>query len=83
MIVVDSSALIATLEKEPEVEQLLSIICEAPRCLVSAVTVYETGKLMGFLIEFGVEVVPFSEPYISLALDAYARYGKGIHSKAA
>jgi ribonuclease VapC len=27
-------------------------------------------------------VVAFSEPYISLALDAYARYGKGIHSKA-
>jgi len=95
MIVVDSSALIAILQKEPETEQFLSIIREAPRCLVSAVTVYETGivigmrrgresvsKLMGFLVEFGIEVVPFSEPYISLALDAYARYGKGIHSKA-
>lgn len=81
MIVVDSSALIAILEKEPEVEQFLSIIREAPRCLVSAVTVYETGivigmrrgresasKLMTFLVEFGIEVVPFSEPYISLAL---------------
>jgi uncharacterized protein with PIN domain len=30
MIVIDSSALIAILEKEPEVEQFLSIIREAP-----------------------------------------------------
>jgi len=31
MIVVSSSVLIAILEKEPEVEQFLSIIREAPR----------------------------------------------------
>ncbi len=27
-------------------------------------------------------MVPFAEPYITLSLDAYSRYGKGIHSKA-
>jgi ribonuclease VapC len=95
MIVVDSSALIAILEEEQEAEHFLSIVRQAPRRLVSAVTVYETGvvivmrrgresalDLMNFIEELGVEVVPFAEPYITLALDAYARYGKGIHPKA-
>ena len=35
-----------------------------------------------FIEELGVEIVPFAEPYIFAALDAYRRYGKGIHSKA-
>jgi ribonuclease VapC len=92
MIVVDSSALIAILEEEQEAEHFLSIVRQAPRRLVSAVTVYETGVVIGmrrgresaldFIEELGVEVVPFAEPYITLALDAYARYGKGIHPKA-
>ena len=73
MIVVDSSALIAIIEEEPEGEQFLSIIRQAHRRLVSAVTVYETGIVIGmrhgrnrareltdFLGELGFEVVPFS-----------------------
>jgi ribonuclease VapC len=37
---------------------------------------------MAFLTELGVEIVPFSEPYISQALDAYSRFGKGINPRA-
>ncbi len=94
MIVVDSSALIAILENEPEAEHFLSIL-EAPRRFISAVTIYETGivigmrrgresarDLMDFIQDLGIEVVPFAEPYVTLSLDAYARYGKGIHPKA-
>ena len=95
MIVVDSSALIAILEQEPEAEHFLSIIRDATRRLVSAITVYETGivigarrghqsagEIMAFLAELDVEIVPFAEPYISQALDAYSRFGKGIDPKA-
>jgi len=95
MIVVDSSALVAILESEPEAERFVTILRDAPRRLVSAVTVYETaivigtrrgreraGRVMELLEEMGIETVPFAEPHISRALDAYLRYGKGIDPKA-
>jgi len=95
MIVVDSSALVAILEEEPEAGHFLQIIRAASRRLASAVTVYETGivigarrgfesvpQIMALLAELGIEIVPFAEPHISEALDAYRRYGKGIHPKA-
>jgi ribonuclease VapC len=40
------------------------------------------ARVMEMLDELGVEIVPFAEPYISRALDAYLRYGKGIDPKA-
>lgn len=95
MIVVDSSALIAILEQELEAERFLSILRDAPRRLASAVTVYETGIVIGArrgrggiddlmlsLEELAIEIVLFAEPHISRALDAYLRYGKGIDPKA-
>ena len=95
MIVVDSSALVAILENEPEAKRFIEVLREAPRRLVSAVTIYETGivigarrgrermgRVMELLDELGVETVPFAEPHISRALDAYLRYGKGIDPKA-
>jgi ribonuclease VapC len=95
MIVVESSVFIAVLEQEPEAERFRSIIRDATRRLASAVTVYETGIVIGarrgrqsaeevmvFLAELGVEIVPFAEPYISRALVAYSRFGKGIDPKA-
>jgi ribonuclease VapC len=75
MIVVDSSVLVAILEQEPDGDQFLQIIRNEPRRLVSAVTVYETGivigarrgwdavtNVMALLDELGVEIVPFTEP---------------------
>ena len=47
MIVVDSSVFIAVLEQEPEAERFLSIIRDSTRRLASAVTVYETGIVIG------------------------------------
>jgi ribonuclease VapC len=95
MIAVDSSVFIAILEQEPEAERFLSNLRDSSRRLASAVTVYETGivigtrrggpsagEIMPFMAELGVEIVPFAEPYISHALDAYGRYGKGINPKA-
>jgi ribonuclease VapC len=95
MIVVDSSALIAILEEEPESERFLDVIRHAPRRLASAVTIYETGVVLGtrrgwesaveltaHLDQLGIETMPFAEPQIARALQAYERYGKGIDSKA-
>jgi ribonuclease VapC len=95
MIVVDSSALVAILEKEPEAERLLKILRDNLPRFVGAVTLYETGVVMGnrrgfeniaavmaLVAELGIDVIPFSEHHISVALDAYGRYGKGIHPKA-
>lgn len=95
MIVVDSSALVAILEEEPEAEHFLSILQEAGRRVASAVTVYETGIVLGrrrgweivaelnALVDLlGIEIVPFSAAQIMAALDAYSRYGKGVDPKA-
>jgi ribonuclease VapC len=95
VIVVDSSALVAILENEPEAEQFTAILRDAPRCFMSALNVYETSivigtrrgreraaRVMELLGELGVEIVPFAEPQITRALEAYLRYGKGIDPKA-
>lgn len=95
MIVVDSSALVAISENEPEALQFVNVLREAPRRFVSAVNVYETGIVIGtrrgrerivrltdFIDEISIEIVPFVEPHILGALDAYMRYGKGIDPKA-
>ncbi|MEA2823020.1 MAG: ribonuclease VapC [Bradyrhizobium sp.] len=95
MIVVDSSALIAILEGEPEAERFLALLRDTTRRIASAVTIYETGVVMGarrgrkseaelmaLIEQLGIEVVPFAEPQIAGALEAYGRYGKGIHPKA-
>jgi ribonuclease VapC len=83
MIVVDSSALVAILEEEPEADRFLQLIRDASPRLVSAVTVYETGIVIGvrrgfesaidvmaLLAELRTEIIPFAEPHISAALVA-------------
>ena len=95
MIVVDSSALVAILEDEPEAANFLRIIQDAPHRLISAVTAYETGIVIGarrgwesvsdvptLIEQLGIEIVPFGETQVPDALAAYKRYGKGRHPKA-
>lgn len=40
------------------------------------------ARVMDFIVEMSIEVVPFAEPHVSGALDAYMRYRKGIDPKA-
>jgi ribonuclease VapC len=69
----------------------MAVLREAPRRLMSTVNVYEASivigtrrgreraaRIMELLDELGVEIVPFAEPQITHALEAYLRYGKGI-----
>ena len=46
MIVVDSSALVAILRREPEADAFLEIIAAADRCLLSAVSLLETSMVL-------------------------------------
>ncbi len=46
MIVIDSSALVAILQEEPEHRQFKAIIAAAPRRIASSVTIFETGVVL-------------------------------------
>ena len=46
MIVVDSSALIAILRREPEADTFLQIIAQAEGCLLSSVSFLETSMVL-------------------------------------
>jgi ribonuclease VapC len=96
MIVVDSSAIIAILEREPDAPIFAAAIRRAERVLISAVSVHECGTVLrrrhGMAAaerfwrfvkdENDFEIVPFDESQARAALTAFDRYGKGIDSKA-
>jgi ribonuclease VapC len=96
MIVVDSSALVAILEKEDDAGRYADAVQQADRLLVSALNVHETGmvlrirhgsaavaRMWRFLQqENDFEIIPFDEAQAKEALSAFDRYGKGLHPKA-
>ena len=96
MIVVDSSAIIAILEREPDAPIFAAAVRKAERLLISAVSVHECGtvlrrrhgmaaadRLWRFVEdENDFEIVPFDESQARVALIAFDRYGKGIDSNA-
>ncbi len=96
MIVVDSSALVAIFEREPDAADFAAAIRQTERLLISAVNVHETGTVMRvrrgeiavelmwrFLrVDNDFEIVPFDEGQAREALAAFSRYGKGIDSAA-
>lgn len=90
-IVVDSSALIAIADNESDRDTFVIRIEDADEVLCSAVTLYETGVVLIYkkieargdhvtaLVEtLGLQVVPFAGEQVTIALDAYRRYGKGL-----
>jgi ribonuclease VapC len=96
MIVIDTSALIAILNHEPERTALYEAIAAADRCLVSAVTYQEAGHVLfakrgvnglydleDFLALIKAEIIPHDMQLAALSLEAFRRYGKGIHAKGA
>ena len=95
MIVVDSSALIAILEKEDDAARYAAAIEQAERLLISTMNVHETGmvlrvrrgaaavtRMWRFLQhDNDFEIVPFDEAQVREALDAFDRFGKGMHAR--
>ncbi len=95
MIVIDTSALIAILDHEPERTAFYEAIAAADRRLVSAVAYQEAGHVLyarrgvnglydleDLLALIKAEIIPHDIHLAALALEAFRRYGKGIDPKA-
>lgn len=94
-MVLDTSAILAILLREPAADRLVSAV-EADRIrLVSAATVVEASLVIlgrygeagepqidRFLRSIGAEIVPVGEEQAVLARDAALRFGRGRHSAA-
>lgn len=89
-MVIDTSGLVAVLFDEPERDEFVRKIAEAPRRLISAGTLIESsivvesrrGEVAGreldlFLHRAGVQTVAVNEEQALLARAAWRRYGKG------
>lgn len=95
MIVIDTSAFVAILIKEPERAAFMAAIASTERRLVSAVTVLETRMVMHgrlgpsgvtdfnqLLDDIGAEIIAFDISQATAAYLAFATWGKGIHPAA-
>ena len=93
MIVVDTSALIAILDREPDAALYAEAIAETDSPLISTATLLElhivmlnrrggrAGQLVDRLIQdAGFQIETFTAQHLELAREAYARYGKGRNS---
>jgi len=93
MIVVDTSALIAILDREPDAALYAEAVAEADSPLISAATLLElhivmlnrhggrAGQIVDRLIQdAGFQIEHFTAQHLELAREAYARYGKGRNS---
>ena len=94
-MILDSSAIVAVLCREPGYETLLEKISTAPSIAMGAATLLEaamviTGKLQQdglslvheFLRDMDAQVSPFTAQHSSIGFAAYLRYGKGRHPAA-
>ncbi|WP_341924550.1 type II toxin-antitoxin system VapC family toxin [Nocardioides psychrotolerans] len=90
-MILDSSAIVAIVQGEPEARLFARLIEGASTLQIAAPTFVETAVVLGrgrregvddLLTGFGVEVVPFTLEHAEAARVAYARYGKGSGSPA-
>lgn len=95
LIVVDTSALLAMLQNEPERAAFAAKIARTERRAVSAVSMLEAGMvafgrrgqvglsaLDELVTDLEIEIIPFDEAQYRLALTAFRTFGKGIHPRA-
>jgi ribonuclease VapC len=91
-MVLDTSALIAYLNGEPEAERLKGALLQADSLFLSAASLVEAGIVAGgqkgeagerrldrLLRRLRVEIVPVTADHAEVARDAYRRFGKGNH----
>lgn len=94
-MILDSSALVAVLLREPGYEALLGSLCSVNEAGIGAPNLVEAGIVLSsrmgtdarglltrFLAESGCVTIPFSEAHWSTAIDAWLRFGKGRHTAA-
>jgi ribonuclease VapC len=91
-MVVDTSAIVAILEDEPERQRFVDLIGAAPIRRLSAANRLEATLVIEgrkrdagradldlFLHEAEIEIVPVTLEQMELACDAFRRFGKGRH----
>ncbi|MFO7846003.1 MAG: type II toxin-antitoxin system VapC family toxin [Balneolaceae bacterium] len=91
-MVLDTSAVIAILQDEPEAPRFISMIEKASVLRISAATLIETGIVMHarygdagdievdqFIQHLKVTVTPVTLDQAEIAREAYREYGKGNH----
>lgn len=91
-MIVDSSALVAILLREPGHERVLDCLKREPAPAVGSPTLVETGivltarigvggqtLLARFAQESALVVLPFTDEHWGVAVQAFRRFGKGRH----
>jgi ribonuclease VapC len=94
-VIVDTSAILAIVFKEPGYETLIDKLLSPDRKGVGTPTLAEAGlvlngrlegdaeaQLSGILQQFEIVPVPFGERHWRAAVDAFRRFGKGRHPAA-
>lgn len=94
-MILDSSAIIALILGEADADRMRIGLARDVRRGVGAPTLFEAGlvlvsrfgatggaALAAFLVGVGTSVVPFGERHWPVALDAWARFGRGRHPAA-
>ena len=89
-MVLDTSAIIATITNEPDSSRFRTAMLAAESLLISSVAVLETRIVLfarlgpdavslfeELLVNAGIVVVPFDDEMARVAFDAFRRYGKG------
>jgi ribonuclease VapC len=94
-MIIDSSAILAVIGKEPGYGRIIHELAASPVTRIGAPTHLEAGivltarfgprgktALARFLQENSIQTIAFDEAHASMALDAYYRFGKGRHPAA-
>lgn len=94
-MILDSSAVLAVVLREKRSRRLREAMERVEVLAIGAPTLFETGMVafgrsgergrefvLRFLSEQGVEVIPFDARHWRVAVDAFARFGKGRHPAA-
>ncbi len=94
-MVLDTSAVVAILLREPDAERLARYLADAPVRLMSAVTRVELSfviegrygvagrtDLERLLADTRIEIAAVTAQQAEVAIDAFRRYGKGRHTAA-
>jgi len=91
MIVVDTSAIVAVMLKEPTHERLADVIARADACTISPVTLTEATMVLSrtfrnaksaidaYLQDTGIGIGSINAAQAELARDAFLSFGKGRH----
>lgn len=90
MIVIDTSAIIALLAREPQADRIQTVMRTEAEVLISVATLAEAlivsrrrglGRLVEILVnDHPIEIVPLAPDMAWRCADAYDRWGKGVHS---